>query len=320
MTHTLTWTGTWTPRSPLSNARAGLGVATVNGQILAIGGFNADEVFDVVEGRQLSGDDSWRALSDMPTGRENFATAVVQGRVYAIGGFHTGVTPVDVVEIYDPETAAWTTGPALPQPRGNAGAATLNGLVYVVGGMLPAGGGNSSGKGTATMIVYDPAENSWRSAAPISEPRQALRLVAADGHLYAIGGVDRGGRSLSTVERYDPGADSWQTMKPMRESRARASVVHTRIGSMRLLVVVGGAVLSRGGTAVDGRRTTEIFDLDTGEWVLLDVLLPKMRGSHGSAIEPDGTILAIGGGTLVDEQFVFLADVDALVLTRRDIS
>jgi N-acetylneuraminic acid mutarotase len=207
----------------------------------------------------------------------------------------------------------------LPQARGSAGAAALNGLAYVAGGIVPAGGGNSRGKSSATMIVYDPAQNTWHSAAPMNGPRQALRLVAADGNLYAIGGMDRG-PSLSTVERYNPNADSWQTMSPMHESRVRPSVVYTRIGSKRLLIVVAGVEFSQGGNIVDGRRTTEIFDLDTGEWELLDTLLPKVRGSHGGAIEPDGSILAIGGGTLDDGAIVFLADVDALTLRRRDPS
>jgi hypothetical protein len=41
--------------------------------------------------------------------------------------------------------------------------------------------------------------------------------------------------------------------------------------------------------------------------------------SHDCAVQPDGTILAIGGVTRAGDGFTFLADVDALTLTLRDL-
>jgi hypothetical protein len=62
-----------------------------------------------------------------------------------------------------------------------------------------------------------------------------------------------------------------------------------------------------------------VLDLTTSRWTLLDVLLPEVRVSHDCAVQPDGTILAIGGATRTDEGFVELPDVDALTLTPRDL-
>jgi N-acetylneuraminic acid mutarotase len=86
-----------------------------------------------------------------------------------------------------------------------------------------------------------------------------------------------------------------------------------------VLVVVGGAERSAEDTFVDHRRTTEVFDPQTGRWTLLDVLLPINRATHGCATEADGTVLAIGGFTHVAGTFTALANVDALSLKPRDL-
>ena len=59
----------WTARPPLRQARGGLGVATVDGQILAIGGFDELSYFGVVEARRVKGRGVWRDLAPTPTAR-----------------------------------------------------------------------------------------------------------------------------------------------------------------------------------------------------------------------------------------------------------
>jgi hypothetical protein len=58
----------WIARPPLRQARGGLGVAKVGRQILVIGGFEGDNVFDVVEARRVTGSGRWRDLAPMPDG------------------------------------------------------------------------------------------------------------------------------------------------------------------------------------------------------------------------------------------------------------
>ncbi len=103
------------------------------------------------------------------------------------------------------------------------------------------------------------------------------------------------------------------------ETRVLPCVVQTSIGLRPVLAAVGGAIFSDDGRFVDARRTTEVLDLNTGRWTLLDVPLPTVRVSHDCAVQPDGTILAIGGVTVAGGQFTFLPDVDALTLTARDL-
>jgi hypothetical protein len=109
------------------------------------------------------------------------------------------------------------------------------------------------------------------------------------------------------------------TMSPMQESRAGPGATRTTVGGRSVLVVVGGVEFSADGTFVGGRRTTEVLDVASGRWRMLDVLLPFNRGSLGSAAEADGTVLAIGGGTLSGDTVIHLANVDALSLTDRDL-
>jgi N-acetylneuraminic acid mutarotase len=310
----------WTARPPLREARGGLGVATVDRQILAIGGFKVvDEVgtlFDVVEARRVGGTGTWHDLAPMPTARANLATAEVGGLVYAVGGLD-GVD-FDVVETFDPRSGRWATSLPLPQPRAFAGAAGLGGLLYVAGGEVQLAA--DTFEVTNSVVVYDPKKNTWRSVAPMPTVRWRLRLVASGRYLYAVGGAAPTGQSLTTVERYDPKSDSWATMNPMVVSRVLPCAVETRVGKRRVLVVVGGFEFSAEGTPVDRRRTTEVFDPATGRWTLLDVLLPFGRGSHDCATEADGTVLAIGGITrVVGDTNIFLANVDALSLKPRDL-
>jgi N-acetylneuraminic acid mutarotase len=307
----------WIAWPPLRHARGGLGVAKVGRQILAIGGFDDANTFDVVEARRVRGSGRWRDLAPMPTARANLATAEVGGLVYAVGGLD-GVN-FDVVETFDPRSGRWATSLPLPQPRAFAGAAGLGGLLYVAGGEVQLAA--DTFEVTNSVVVYDPKQNTWRSVAPMPTIRWRLRLVVSGRYLYAVGGAAPTGQSLTTVERYDPKSDSWATMNPMVESRVLPCAVETKVGHRRVLVVVGGFEFSAEGTPIDRRRTTEVFDPDTGRWTLLDVLLPFGRGSHDCATEADGTVLAIGGITRVvgDNTNIFLANVDALSLKPRDL-
>lgn len=239
--------------------------------------------------------------------------------MYAVGGYRWGSTrELDVVEAFDPTLGRWATSLPLPQPRGGPGAASLDGLLYVAGGSIFLGGNRS--EIANSVVAYDPEKNDWKSVAAMPMARERHRLVASGRHLYAVGGLGVSGQSLSTVERYDPKSNSWRTMNPMYESRVVPCAVATKVGSRSVLVVVAGVEFSNG-AFVRARRNTEVFDLDTGRWTLLDVLLPRERGSHDCAVETDGTVLAIGGfgNTGGGPPFVPLANVDALSLTPSEL-
>jgi N-acetylneuraminic acid mutarotase len=303
----------WVAQPPLRVGRAGLTATTVNGQILAIGGFDGGGVFDVVEARSVSEPGVWHDLAPLATRRANSAAATVGGLVYVAGGYGNGVGNIlKSVEKYDPATGAWGASEPLPQPRGGPGAAAWGGRLYVAGGIRAFTAGASDV--LRSMVVYDPSTGRWTQAAPMSTPREKFRLVAAGPYLYAIGGTATEQESLASVERYDPRTDTWRTMTPMHESRAVPGVTAATVGNRDVLVVVAG-VERAGGINIGGRRTTEVYDIGTGKWKLLDVLLPTNLASNESAVTASGAILSIAGVTSID----FLRDVNAIALTPSDL-
>ena len=310
----------WVTRPPLQQARAGLGVATLDRRIYAVGGRAVDGTkYNTVEVRNVSGDGTWRLLEPLPTARGNLAVAEAGGMIYAIGG---GLGPddtgaiTDIVERYDPTTGHWAASTPLPEPRIIAGAASLNGILYVSGGVIMGPEGELI---TDSALAFDPNSGTWTTIAPMNTAREGHRLVASGGYVYAIGGGGTGLDSLSTVERYDPNADSWQDMPSMQESRWLPCAVATTVGNRKVLVVIAGAEFLPGGAFVDGRRTTEVFDVDSGQWILLPALLPFVRASIDCAVESNGSVLSIGGGTHVGEEFIYLSDVVALRIRPRDL-
>ena len=285
-------------------------MAKVGRQILAIGGFEGDNLFDVVEARRVKGSGRWRDLAPMATARANLATAEVGGLVYAIGGIGQANDLLDVVERFNPRSGRWTTSLPLPQPRAAPGAAGLGGLLYVAGGEVKLAADTSR---SPTRCLSTTPSRTLGGRSP-----RCPRLGWGSGWWRRAvictpsAGLPRAGcQSLTTVERYDPTSNRWTTMNPMVESRLLPCAVETKVGHRRVLVVVGG--FQRPGVA---RRTTEVFDPHTGRWTLLEVLLPIPRGTHDCATEADGTVLAIGGA---NGEGVFLANVDALSLKPRDL-
>ncbi len=60
----------------------------------------------------------------------------------------------------------------------------------------------------ASVERYDPANNSWSSAAALATPRyQFTATLLRDGTVLVTGGYN--GNNLSSAERYDPVADAW---------------------------------------------------------------------------------------------------------------
>jgi N-acetylneuraminic acid mutarotase len=307
----------WVERPPLTHARQGLDVATANGRILAIGGFAGDFVFDFVEARRVRGDGRWRTLAPLPTPRANLATAELGGAVYAVGGIGNNDVRLDVVEKFDLRAGSWSPSRRLPQPRFGAGAASLGGLLYVAGGATVADGTEQV---TASMIAYNPRTRTWRTTAPMPTARVFLRLVTAGRHLYAIGGESIDGEILTTVERYEPRSNTWRPVASMNDSRRLPGVVTLRCGSGQFIAAVGGG--SGPQDRIVLRRTTEIYNLNTGRWRVIPARLPHGRGSLVAATEADGTLLAIGGATdrgITGGPRIPTGEVLALRLTSRNL-
>jgi N-acetylneuraminic acid mutarotase len=126
----------WNPKTPMSQARAGLGVVAVDGKIYAIGGITDDvegcvgvnECYDPVT-------DSWVTLASMPTSRFGFAIVEYQGIIYCIGGV-TGKSGMynnlGINEVYDIATDSWSTKASMPRSGMYLHASIIDGKFLVV--------------------------------------------------------------------------------------------------------------------------------------------------------------------------------------------
>jgi N-acetylneuraminic acid mutarotase len=160
---------TWATKAPMSQARAGLGVAVVNGKIYAIGGTTASGTYrpDRFAGGFVGTNeeydpatDTWTYRAPMPTPRDYFAIAAYQNKIYCIGGavgytvdqwgFWSYVTS-GVTEVYDTVTDTWETKTPMPDVGMQIQAHVVDGRIYVMDW--------SSGR----VYVYDPQNDSWTS-------------------------------------------------------------------------------------------------------------------------------------------------------------
>jgi non-specific serine/threonine protein kinase len=92
----------WTPLTPVPQARGGTGAATSGAEIVSVGGeapggtIRSVYAYNTATGR-------WRRLPDLPTPRHGLGVVALGGRVYAIGGGPVpGLTVSDANEVFAP--------------------------------------------------------------------------------------------------------------------------------------------------------------------------------------------------------------------------
>jgi N-acetylneuraminic acid mutarotase len=113
---------------------------------------------------------------------------------------------------------------------------------------------------------------------------------------------------LSSVQRYDPTADNWQEVASLTMRRGNFGAAAFAEG--RRIMVVGGV------DVINGERpklsTSEVYDVETDEWQLLDERLPMPRASLACAPAGPETVLAVGGIVPADGGVVPTAAVHAI--------
>ncbi|NJL04039.1 MAG: LuxR family transcriptional regulator [Chloroflexaceae bacterium] len=154
----------------------------------------------------------WQLLKPLGAEQRAAAASITGGMMYVLGGANeSGVT--GAVWQYSPESDTWQAQATKPTAVQHVHGAVLNGKIHVPGGEL------ADGSVSDVLEIFDPAQNTWSTAARMPAPRSGYGLVAFEGKLYLIGGWD-GSAVTDTTFVYDPDRDTWTEAARMASARA----------------------------------------------------------------------------------------------------
>ncbi len=130
----------------------------------------------------------------------------------------------------------------------------------------------------------------WTTLRSLPEGRSHLAAAAgAGGKIYALGGNGADGQSpvaAAEVFEYDPLTDAWDTV--LRMNRARHQFAAVALSNHRIYALGGN-----GDTSLV--REVEFYDPRTGDWSIVDALLPTARQQCAAAVRSNDRIHVIGG-------------------------
>lgn len=211
------------------------------------------------------------------------------------------VTALFVRVLVDPfaTPGTWTEGRGAPTPKMEAASAVIDDKLYVFGGFA---GTTYGAPVEPTVMVYDPAADTWSHVTDLPLDVTHCNAVPVDGVIWFAGGY-RGahpGPPVADVMRYDPAANRWSAGPPLPRPIAAGTLA--LVG--RTLHYVGGFV-DRDTTV----GTHWVLALDGGTRWEPRADLPRARGHLASAVV-GGKLYAIGGQLRHDTDPVDLDAVD----------
>ena len=192
------------------------------------------------------------------------------------------------------ETRQWQSLPAGPALQG-MNLAAHEGKIYRVGGMAPrnAPGTKQDIHSISDVAVFDPLSSTWRSLAPLPEPRSSHDVAIIGNHLFVTGGWLLKGAEPTTwtdttltldLSRADA---KWQSVAQPFARRAFITAVHNN----RMYVL--GGITKAGSVSSD----VDIYDPQTNTW------------SKGTPLPGQATTnFAPAAATLDNQLYVSLAD------------
>ncbi|ADE53227.1 family 16 glycoside hydrolase [Coraliomargarita akajimensis] len=167
-----------------------------------------------------------------------------------------------------------------PVPRNESSLTEVDGLFYLIGG-----------RGMPPVCVFDPAENSWRTASTPPIEIHHLQPVVFEGKVYILCAMTGGFPHETGLEKvliYDPQSDEWSWGHDIPAERQRGAAGVVLVDDQ--IYVVGGIVRGHMGGFVNW---FDRYDPKTGEWTELPDA-PNQR-DHFQAAYLDGKIYAAGG-------------------------
>jgi hypothetical protein len=290
-------TGTWTPTTSMSIARA-QHTATLlpDGKVLVAGGQNTTatssaELYD-------PGTGLWTSTGSMEAPRSAHVATLITGgplsgmAIVAAGSSFGGGGSDNLVtaELYDPNTGLWTeTGSMsiaryfdLPSPT-----ALPDGSILVMGGTTccPYHWLNEA-------ELYDSVSQTWTPTTNKTTLANGRAVLLPDGKVLVAGGV-KGTQptavNVASAELFDSSTGTWVATGSMSTDR----------NGHRLTLLASGQSLVEGGSSggwgvCNDLTSAELYDSSAGTWFLTGNM-SAARSLFTATLLPNGQVLVAGG-------------------------
>jgi N-acetylneuraminic acid mutarotase len=191
----------------------------------------------------------------------------------------------------------WLERDPMPAPRREFATAMVDGKIYVLGGgdtrapVIPS-------PATKTVQVYNPATDTWSTAAPMPVATRNHAAAAVGGKIYVVGGEGEAAPGLKTLQVFDPVAGVW-TLKAEMPYELRGSAATS----------VGGRLYVFGGDGL-GFDTSNALSYDpvTNTW---SSHAPMLHAGHDmAAVTVGDRALVLGGYSILDSYSRFVQQYD----------
>ena len=185
---------TWRAVSPLPKPRCAYALASMDGRLYLLGGWDGTRYASTVYAYDPE-QDIWTEQASLDAGRGFAAAASLGQRIYVVGG-DDGDRELPTCTVYDPATGTSEGCAQLTVGRSGLGLVALGGQLYAIGG------------GALTSFLgfnerYRPGDNTWH---PIGTPRvgqwHGPGVAVFETSISAIGGQSNDYLSLN--QAFDP--------------------------------------------------------------------------------------------------------------------
>uniref|UniRef100_A0A672G905 Kelch-like family member 17 n=1 Tax=Salarias fasciatus TaxID=181472 RepID=A0A672G905_SALFA len=116
-------TSTWTSIAAMSTRRRYVRVATLDGSLYAVGGYDSSSHLATVE-KYDPQSNTWTAIANMLSRRSSAGVAVLDGMLYVAGG-NDGSSSLNSIEKYNPRSNKWVAASCMFTRRSSVGVAVL---------------------------------------------------------------------------------------------------------------------------------------------------------------------------------------------------
>jgi N-acetylneuraminic acid mutarotase len=240
------------PVGNLSQARAGMAVASAGNKILFAGSGSVGsrvDIFDFVA-------NTW-STAELSEPRAWIGAAAAGNKIFFAGGQYIDGYSSNAVDIYDVSTNTWAVSNLSRNLDGADGLAAVSS-----GNKVFFAGGNWGIYAVNIVDIYDLTTNTW-STASLSAPRNFITAVSANNKVYFTGG-DLGTQVSSVIDIYDNITNTWST-STLQVPR----IYHSAVAVVDILYFGGGK-----SSTYQSVCSVETLDVNTGSSTLMNLFDP----------------------------------------------